>query len=324
MRQQALKLEKELEILKQREAEAKENTTIPNIGHGVEVPETREDMERMLETLLRTKSKLLKDNTQLRKQFREASMGMTVITELLYAEHKLYRAHDSHFRLLKPMSLQSCYDLHEEAAEAVNRFQRTTMNKPVVVSGWNEMRVVDRHLFKISLEKPHQRTTAKFACSQVWSLMMDPWRYRRIYSDVLDVGTRLVQKIDDNNFVFLEEMRSMDPNDNQLVKSAMLISRFQSNKGFRIYMRALDRKYIDFEDRITGESVVLPHEVWRSSEQLTWMEFDDTRNDMHTVRIRGILPTIGANVYYWMTEVVMMCLRCEKAVHGPRFSVEPT
>lgn len=118
----------------------------------------------------------------------------------------------------------------------------------------------------------------------------------------------------------------MDPDEHgdvgQMVKSALLVSRFKvSDGGYRIHMRALDKREIELEDRVSGEAVVLPHELWTPSEQITWIEFQDMETDASRVTYAGMTPTIGANAFFWMTEVVMVCLRSERALFRPRFSV---
>lgn len=118
----------------------------------------------------------------------------------------------------------------------------------------------------------------------------------------------------------------MDPDENgiggQMVKSALLMSRTQINdKMYRIHMRALDRRVIEMEDVLSGEPVALPQELWSSGEQLTWLQFQDDGGDQAIVTFAGMTPTIGANAYFWMAEVVLLCLRSESGILGPRFSL---
>jgi hypothetical protein len=290
----------------------------------------RETLEVLVAELAQVKTQLRNENTQLRRQFRESTQRMALITDLLYAEHKLYSAHASYFRLLKPLSMQTCYEIHDQAVETVHAFSRSTLGSPLVgsVSGWRERRVVDGPLFKFALEKAFPRASAKFACSQAWAVLLDPSRSRRLYSEVLDVRVRFVQKIDEDNFVFLEEMRTMDPDadgvSGGMIKSAVLASRFKIENGFRIHMRALDRHQIEMEDLMEPDNadrkVGLPRDLWNSSEQLTWLQFEE-RGNACVVSFAGMTPTIGANAYFWMAEVVLLCLRCESAILGPRFSL---
>lgn len=291
----------------------------------------RDTLQALVADLVQTKTRLRNENTQLRRRFRESTQHVTLVSDLLYAEHKLYTAHASYFRLLTPLSPQACYEIHDQAVETVRAFSRSTLGAPLVgsVSGWRERRVVDGPLFKFALEKTFPRTSAKFACAQTWAVLMDPSRNRRLYSEVLDVRVRFVQKIDEDNFVFLEEMRTMDPDADSIsggvVKSAMLISRFKIENGFRIHMRALDRDQIEMEDLLEPDdgrrrNVELPYDMWNTSDQFTWLQFED-RDNACVVSFAGMTPTIGSNAYFWMAEVVLLCLRCESAIFRPRFSL---
>lgn len=138
----------------------------------------------------------------------------------------------------------------------------------------------------------------------------------------MDMRARLVQKLDDDNFVFLQEMRSVDPADQgATIKTAVLMSRFRVDSGYHIYVQNLDRQQIEMADSFTGDPVTLTREMWISNEQLVWIEFVDVGNGRNSITSRGILPTIGASLYYWMAEIVLLTLRCENAIFGPQFSL---
>lgn len=284
----------------------------------------REQLEVMTLELSKTKAMLRNENTQLRRQYRMAIQQASYLSDLLNAEHQLYRAHSAYFRLLAPLTQEKCSALHEHSSATVLAFSQSTLDAPLAgtMADWRGMRVVHGNMFKFAIEKTFSHKNAKFASSQVFAVLVDPSRNRRIFSDELGKRVRLVQKVDDDNYVFLEEMRVLMPGANgQFIKSALLKSRFRTENGYRIHTRALDRRMIEMEDLLSGDPVVLPHELWSPSNQLTWIEFEDVGDDSVTVKFAGILPTIGATAYFWMAEVVLLCLRCERAILGPRFAL---
>lgn len=286
----------------------------------------REQLQELLTKAMAAKAQVRRENTRLRQTFRQASQHTALLTDLLYAEHKMYMVQERRFRLLRPLSVQACSELHEQTIASVEDFALATATAPVVgaIAGWKQVRVVDGTLFKFTLSKTFYRTTAQYMCLQVWDVLLDPARNRRLYSDELGMSVRLVQKVDDDNYVLLEEMRTMDPDADgvghiQTVKSALLISRFRTTSGFRIHMRGLDERQVAEDELQIVERV---DELWNTSQQLTWLQFDNLGGDgVCSATFAGMTPTIGANVYFWMAEVGLLCLRCENAIVGPRFSV---
>lgn len=328
LQQQVATLEQQLHILKDQAQQTGLDTAVipdktPPPGSNAALSR-RDQLQTMLLELTKAKTALRNESTQLRKQFREATQRAAYLSDMLYGEHKLYSAHASYFRLLTPLSQEVCYQVHAHSSATVGSFSQAMVNAPQTgaVTGWRARRIVDGNLFKFAIEKKFHRINAKAACSQVWTVLLDPLRSRKISADELGKLVRLVQKVDDDNYVFLEELRVLVPgSSDEMIKSALLKSRIKTGNGYRIHTRALDRRMIEMEDRVSGDPVSLPGDLWSSSEQFTWLEFKDEGLDSVKVTFGGILPTVGATAYFWMTEVLMICLRCEQVVLGPRFSL---
>lgn len=287
-------------------------------------PSNPDQLKTQLVTLSRAKARLRAENTQLRRQFREASQYGAMLSDLLKTEHKLYCAHSSYFRLLTPLSYRACYEINSRTLQMIHAFDSKKDQASTIgtVAGWCGRRFVDGRLFKFALDKIYRRISMHVLLARLWSHLVDPMCLEKIYSAEMKMRARLVQKVDEDNYVFLEEMQSTDPGDNgALVKTAVLISRFKTDTGYRIHIQNLAREQIEMEDRATGETVALQRELWISNEQLVWAELDEVDSEAVSVKFRGVVPTIGASAYFWMSEIVLVCLRTELEIIGPRFSI---
>lgn len=282
------------------------------------------DLKAQILELSRTKAQLLSKNAQLRRQFREASQHRSLLADMLKAEQKLYHVHESHFWLLKPLSHQMHQEIHFDALQRMSAFEESMSNAYAIgtVAGWKGGRFVDRGLFKFALQKKTAALSAKVVWTRLWELMTDPARYDSTLPSALGLRSRLVQKVDDDNYIFLQETRSVDPADfGSLVMSAVLISRLRIGTRYRIYLHNLDRRQIEMTDKVTGNAVELTREMWMTSEQLVWMEYEDIDSHVHRDKFCGIIPIIGSHVYYWMAEIVMLSIRAEMQIFGRRFSL---
>lgn len=294
-------------------------------AHGI--PDKGSDLKSQLLELSNVKAHLLTENTQLRQQFREASQRSALLSDMLKAEQKLYHIHESHFRLLKPLSHQSHQEIHLRAMDRMSAFEEVMTKSRAVgtVAGWKGRRFVDRGLFKFALEKKTAALNARVVWIRLWELMTDPARFRRTHPADMEMRSRLVQKVDDNTYIFLQETRSVDPADNgALVTSAVLMSRLRVGSRYRIYLHNLDRKQIEMTDKMSGAPVELNREIWMTRDQLVWIEYEDIGTGAHRGKFCGIIPTIGSHVYFWMAEIVKLTLRAQMEIFGPRFSLPST
>lgn len=247
-----------------------------------------------------------------------------LLSDLLKTELKLYSAHASYFRLLVPLSPQTCFEISNSAVQRTNAFEASLGRASTVgtVAGWRGRRFADRGVFKFALDKVFRWMSYQAVLERVWSSLVDPMKLERCYSPELNMRARLIQKVDDDNIIFLEEMRSTDSGDNEaLVQTAVLFSRVKTDTGCRIYLHHLNRQQIEMEERSTGEPVKLHKELWITNQQLVWVELGEVETDGVSVRFRGVVETIGATAYFWMSEVIMLSLRVEFQVFGPRFTL---
>lgn len=287
----------------------------------------REELEARYLELAQAKGQLRSENTQLRKQFREAIRRATLLYDLLTAEQRLYHTYESYFRILSPLTQPMHRQLQSQAVHTMQSFSTSTTTRAGMVDtigGWGGNRFVEGHLFKYALKKSF-RINAETLASKVWAHTVNPSGLRSMYSNEMDMKARLVQQLDDDNYVFLEEMRSIDRGvEDGTLKTVVLMSRFKVKNGYRVVVQNLDRRLIEMEDKLTGEQVGVSSEMWISNEQLVWIEFDPTGAESVDVTFCGVLPTVSAHSYYWMAEIVLLAIRCECAVVGPRFSVPPS
>lgn len=249
---------------------------------------------------------------------------MALLSDLLKTDYRLYCAYGTYFRLFTPLSQQTCWDLTSKALKRMYAFESELPRALTVgsVVGWRGRRFVDSNLFKFALDKTFRHTKTQLVLERVWSSIIDPSRLEKCYSSDMNMRARLVQKVDDDNYVFLQEMRSTDPADNgALVKTAVLISRIKTETGCRIYIQNLDRRQIEMEETITGEPVKLHQELWITNEQLVWIDQEVVEDKVVSTKFRGIVPTLGTSAYFWMSEIVLVTIRIENQVFGPRFSV---
>lgn len=284
----------------------------------------REQLQHQLAAAIRATARLRNENTKLRQKSREESQRMAILADLLHAEHKLYIASPTYFRLLKPLTSRACASINAQCVEDVAAFHKGMAAAVPLsgnLSGWRETRLVDEHLFKFTIKKAFHNVTSRTACAQVWAMLLDPVRNVRLYSEVLHAEMRFVQKVSEDDFVFLEQMSSMDPESDAVVvvKAAMLLSRVKTPRGYRIHMRGLDHAQVMVEDLLPA-SDPQSQEVWNTSAQFTWIDFEEAA-DACVVSFAGMTPTVGANVNFWMREVMLLCLRGENETIGIRFSL---
>jgi hypothetical protein len=273
---------------------------------------------------IRATARLRNENTLLRHKFREESQRMALLTDLLNAEHKLYLANSMYFRLLKPMTPKTCAAVHVDCIKKVDAFAQQLADVTPLsgcLSGWRETRLVEGHLFMFIITKTVCNFTSRSVFSRFWTMLQDPTRYARLYSDVLHAEARLVQRVDDDNLVFYEEMRWMDSTGTKIgcAKALLLLSQLKIPTGYRIQMRGLDRDQIVVEDLFadTGSSSV---EVWNTSEMLWWIDFESAE-DACVVSFAGTTSTAVSPMSFWAAEVMRICLRGEHATIGARFSL---
>lgn len=249
---------------------------------------------------------------------------MVLLSDLLKTDHRLYYAYSSHFRLLNPLTHYTCCDIRSIALQKIHEFKMKLHAASVTgtIAGWKGRRFVDRGVFKFTLDKTIHRTSLEPLNARLWSHLVDPSSVETVYSAEMNMSARLVQKVDDDNYVFLEEMLSTDPSDNgATVKTAILMARFKTDTGYLFLLQNLNKEHIGMKERSTGESVILHRELWISSEQLVWVEVDDAGNNAVSIKFRGIIPTIGASTYFWMSEIMLVSLRSEMKVIGSKFSI---
>lgn len=303
-------------------------TTVEQQGEATDTQSAAQDSTSVcrmrLTNAIREAVRLRNENTLLRHKFREESQRMDLLTDLLSAEHKLYLANSTSFRLLKPMTPKTCAAVHADCIKKVNAFtQELSDFMPLsgCLSGWREMRLVEGRLFKFKITKKVCNFTSKTVFSRFWTMLQDPTRYARLYSDELNAEARLIQKVDDDNLVFYEEMRWMDSTGTKTgcAKAVLLLSQLETPTGYRIQMRGLDRDQVVVED-LFADTASSSMEVWNTSEMLWWIDFDSAE-DACVVSFAGTTSTAVSPMSFWAAEVMRICLRGEHATIGARFSL---
>jgi hypothetical protein len=313
--------------------------------------EARKEVEERLRALWAQGAQLQQENNRLRLQFVAMSGVAARLGELVCEDHKPYISVASELLFLRPLTPPECLTIHRRSMEVVRSFISTAVLSAPLLSqfaGWRERREVDRGLFRYAMQKRFTRSgSSAMLATKSFLLLTEPAQLRRFYSDALNVDVRVVQKVDRDNCVLFQQMRAMDATNEQAVtKSLLLVSRFRIANGFRIHIYGLEEDQLPVADRhrrdvhapstpeipgaaMSGGSETAPAvvEVWNS--QFCWMQFEDVAGDSKSettclVTYAGITPTVGANARFWMSEVLLHCLRWEHLLLGSWVSLPPS
>lgn len=301
------------------------------------MPRTRAELEALFRTALRAKMLLREENATLRRQFMASTQLHLRLGDLLLAEHTLCMAHASHFAILKPLTPDKCVEKHAEMQPIVMSVINSTASASSAstgsVCGWQEDRAVESGKFRFLLRKPFHGTRAREVCDQTFAFLLDPAVLSRFYSESLNVRLRIMQRVDEDNVVFFEELVLVNtPAARVVSKSILLMSRIPIDNGFRICMRCLDVNEVpvkmrDEEWDENGDAIPkepepknsMVEELWKS--RLWWIQIDDDDDGGCVVSYAGLVPVAGSTVWFLMGEVLVNAIRWEMQMKGSPFGL---
>lgn len=342
LQEQAAALEKQVQALAAANSAQAPSAAVNEFIHavlsGAQAPRGRTELEKCLRTALRAKMLLREENAALRRQFMASTQLHLRLNDLLFAEHTLCMAHSSYFAIIKPLTPERCLEKHAEVESVVTSVTGLTSSSASTsmgsVCGWREDRAVDGSKFRFLLRKTFRRCRARDMCDQTFAFLLDPSVLSRFYSESLSVRLRIMQRVDDDNVVFFEELVLVNTPAMRVVsKSIMLMSRIPiANGGFRICMRCLDADELPM--KVRGETpaneVTLPkpvapigggavEEMWKS--RIWWVQIDEDGEEDCVVSYAGIVPISGSTAWFLMGEVLVNAIRWELKMKGSPFGL---
>ncbi|RLN52462.1 hypothetical protein BBJ28_00007665 [Nothophytophthora sp. Chile5] len=193
------------------------------------------------------------------------------------------------------------------------------------ICGWRKTRTADRSFFSFAMHKTFYRASAQHLMTVMWQIMSNPARWEKLYSPVINIRIRLVQRVDKDNLVFFHDYCAMDADNDLTVLHCMyLVSKLPTaNGGYLVLMRGLDRGRLVMEDLAKrdpapAEGVGETLELWTNN--FCWYAVGPGGRDTQAT-LSGMTPSLCTNAYFWISEIVQLVLRCEKELVGPVFTL---
>lgn len=191
----------------------------------------------------------------------------------------------------------------------------TTVNsQDTAICGWHATRAVEDGAFKFVFQKLLRACSAEATLDASWAIFSDPQGFAKLYSPSVHMWCSLVQTVDSNNVVLYQEHKSMDKDQVHVVmKTVLLATRIKdlSTGAFGITLRGLEHDQLELEDLSVSERD--GYEVWNDINcWLQWIPRGETGDDCE-IKVSGAIPTVGANAYFWMVEVLLIVMRLEAA-----------
>jgi hypothetical protein len=322
------------------------------IGSAPVAFKTRKEVQERLRMLWEWGAQLRQSNNTLRRQFATRTAVAMRLEELLGRDERPYITFASQLLYLRPLTPAECAEIHHQAMEVVRMFSlNAVLSAPLIrqVSGWYERREVEGGLFRYALQKRFTHCgSVEALADKTFAMCTTPDGMRQFYTNDLDVQVRVIQKVDEDNYVLFQQMRAMDV-DNELavLKGLILVTRAQIANGFRIHIFSIKGDQLPLADHQAhehplpmdgravkhrdGENCPSVVEFWNN--QFCWVQLEklvsnstvgtgDSNADTGCLMTyAGVTPTIGSNNQFWVSEVVLYCLRWEYAMMDPVFTL---
>lgn len=324
LRAQAAHLEETYKRLQQEEPLSGMSLSLSTKTHCEQRVETSRPDREVLEQLLRVRRALEEENNLMRQTIVMHKTYEQNISSLLRAEHELFLQNPRFFMIAKPLTRQECETIRMQAWNDVVALSSTSIlaSADGMVLGWRDARGVEDGFFKFMLQKTIEHRTVPEVEEWTWPILSDPSNLAKLYSSSVQMRCHVVQQVDADNVVLFQEYRTMDRNNEHVVmKSLFLISRFQTATGSLIILRGLDRSRLQHEDLWIPPAHDQQSVVWHDI--FSWLQMDTAgAAQEHCVcKFAGTAPTVGANATFWTIEVLLLALRWESCVLGPRFQL---
>ncbi|RLN05692.1 hypothetical protein BBJ28_00005443 [Nothophytophthora sp. Chile5] len=234
----------------------------------------RQRAEQMLLEVSQRKNELMAENAQLRKHFHQATAHSDQLREMLHAEHKLYLANASYFIMIKPLTPPDCQKELRRSMEAITAFYgvANTLTRTRAICGWDEKRMTEGARFHNFRVKTLHLKLARTAFKQTWQMFISPLWTEKMFSPVMGMRIRLVQHVDDDNFLFCYDYSASQilpqKSDTPVATIMALVTKFSTSSGHYIVTRGLQRGCVEVQDRLQSPAAASNRGAWL--ETLTW------------------------------------------------------
>jgi len=193
--------------------------------------------------------RLQRENALLRRLFHQSTRRLQLVREVFHSHHQPYVMVNGNrsFVLIKPLTVAECNDIRRTAMDEFRVFSTNEqyVRLTATTCGWKESRVVENGVVNYALKKTFYNQVADFLAGLSWRLLTDPVLMESVYSASLQMHCHIVQRVDDDNFVILQEY-VVDGSLN--VKSLYLVSREANEWGHIQIIRGLGSERLEFLD----------------------------------------------------------------------------
>ncbi|KAG3221279.1 hypothetical protein PC129_g7978 [Phytophthora cactorum] len=239
-------------------------------------------------------------------------------------------ANEKHHLKMKLITTDACYEVIRAAYGDVCSFRtsRDFYTSNAEVLGWTHRYRLEEEKLQYSICKFFPRRTAHEISDRGWAVMTNESSYKALHSRGMTSNLHDIQTVNEDNRVFCRELQR--PGQNAVMKTLLLMSRFQTDNGYMTIYRALDHVKFGFSgvvspkteaksetDLMMNSTTPEPHVVWL--DMFAWTSFE-SRSDGSGVDFHfgGEMKHFSAdNAKFWMMEVLLMALRWESRTVGP-------
>ncbi|KAG7383704.1 hypothetical protein PHYPSEUDO_003383 [Phytophthora pseudosyringae] len=230
---------------------------------------------------------------------------------------------------MRPITADECYEVIRAAFAEVCSFRasRDLYTSNAEVLGWTHRYRLEGEHLQYSICKFFPGRTALEVSDRGWAVMTTESSYKALHSRGLTSNLHDIQKVNEDNRVFCRELQR--PEQNAIMKTLLLTSRFQIDDGYMTIYRALDHDKFGFTgvaspSTKTKSGTDLSMKS-RTPERVVWLDMFawtsyENRSDGSGVDFHfgGEMKHFSTdNAKFWMLEVLLMALRWESRTVGP-------
>lgn len=307
------------------------------------------EAQQRLEALQASRDELVRENNLLRKRRDEylkweIAMGQQVGQYLETAEPVQplieQRAEDlarrlrgrRRWTLIQPLTVEECYAMVQVMYSEIRAFNENEhfISTGSSVLGWIDRRHVENGLLKFSLQKVFPNRSAYELMMQSWMFMSSPEANERLYSEAMQMRCEIVQQVDSNNFLLYQEYEAhdIDPHTGQDVltigRRLVLNTIFETEKGYITLFHSMDpHRLADWPEACDPvplgacvDNETTPTFRWTAFERVGLMGQDCRVNYV------GGVHKQNTSRGFWAIEVLLLVLRWEGFVIGPRLVLQ--
>lgn len=286
------------------------------------------DYTALLQQLAQTKQRLQHENEYLRRVVSKYIRSVHAVSVKVIALHEPPTAYFN----IKSVTRLECADLRRRTLTEVRNFARSRhlFQDAGRICGWQSTHITQDGIFRFNVEKIVPGYSADEVAALSWAVLRDPPRLARMHSTAVDMKCYVLQEVDDDNLVIFHEYRTMNPNEYRtmnpnkeramVVRIILLLSRVKTASGYVLTLTSFDRDKWVLEDH--SASQLQDTVVW--NDLFCWLQYRDVAGAC-SCTFAGFSPIIGANVHFWMTEIVQLAVRWESMTLGPEaYSLKTT